>query len=294
MDAADLRVFLAVARTGSMSKAALALNTVQSNVTARIRSLEIEVGFPLFERTNRGVTLTAAGQRLVPFAERAAHLLDDAKRAVADEGTPSGALVIGSLETTAALRLAPILAEFASAYPAVDLSLKTGTTCELVEQVLNRHLDGAYVCGPVNHPDLVVEPFVQEELVVLTSPCVEFEKLITKPDLKIVVLKAGCSYRLRLEAMLARRGIVGVRMLEFGTLEAIVSCVSAGIGMTLLPRAMFESVWERKRVRIHPVPNGDGWVETVFIRHREAPASSALRAFLDLARPPAAQIVAAE
>ncbi len=126
--------------------------------------------------------------------------------------------------------------------------------------MLNRHLDGAYVCGPVNHPDLVVEPFVQEELVVLTSPCVEFEKLITKPDLKIVVLKAGCSYRLRLEAMLARRGIVGVRMLEFGTPEAIVSCVSAGIGMTLLPRAMFESVWERKRVRIHPVPNGDGWV----------------------------------
>lgn len=294
MDAADLRVFQAVARTGSMSKAALVLNTVQSNVTARIRSLETEVGFTLFERTNRGVTLTAAGRRLVPFAERAAHLLDDAKRAVADEGTPSGALVVGSLETTAALRLAPILAEFAAAYPAVDLSLKTGTTSELVEQVLDRQLDGAYVCGPVNHPDLTVEPFVQEELVVLTSPCVDFERLITRPDLKIVVLKAGCSYRLRLEAMLARRGIVGVRLLEFGTLEAIVSCVSAGIGMTLLPRAMFESVWERKRVRIHPVPNGDGWVETVFIRHREALASSALRAFLDLARPPVAHIVAAE
>lgn len=294
MDAADLRVFQAVARTGSMSKAALALNTVQSNVTARIKSLEDEVGFALFARTNRGVTLTAAGRRLIPYAERAAHLLDDAKRAVADEGTPSGPLVVGSLDTTAALRLSPILAEFAAAYPAVDLSLKTGTTCELVAQVLERQLDGAYVCGPVNHPDLVAEPFVREELVMLTSPCVDIDKLITKPDLKIVVLKAGCSYRLRLEALLARRGIVGVRMLEFGTLEAIVSCVSAGIGMTLLPRAMFDTVWERKRVRIHPLPDGEGWVETVFIRHREALASSALRAFLDVARLPTPHIVAAE
>src|SRR5882757_8746204 len=178
MDAADLRVFQAVARTGSMSKAALALNTVQSNVTARIKSLEDEVGFALFERTNRGVTLTSAGRRLMPYAERAAHLLDDAKRAVADDGTPSGPLVVGSLDTTAALRLSPILAEFAAAYPAVDLSLKTGTSCELVDHVLDRSLEGAYVCGPVDHPDLLVEPFFHEELVILTAPTVtDFEVL---------------------------------------------------------------------------------------------------------------------
>jgi DNA-binding transcriptional LysR family regulator len=133
MDAANLRVFQSVASTGSMNKAALELNTVQSNVTARIRALEDEIGLVLFERTNRGVTLTAAGQRLLPFAARVAKLLDDAKRAATDEGTPSGALVVGSLETTAALRLSPILAEFVAANPAVDLSLRTGTSCELVD-----------------------------------------------------------------------------------------------------------------------------------------------------------------
>ena len=295
MDAADLRVFQSVAVTGSMNKAALELNTVQSNVTARIKSLEDEVGFALFERTNRGVTLTAAGRRLLPFAARAARLLDDARRAVADEGTPGGALVVGSLETTAALRLSPILAEFAATYPAVDLSLRTGTSCELVDQVLDRGLEGAFVCGPVNHPDLLAEPFAREELVILTAPAVaDFEILAARPDLKIVVLRAGCSYRLRLEAMLARRGIVGVRQLEFGTLEAIISCVGAGLGVTLLPRALLGSVWEHGRVRIHPLPNGEGWVDTVFIRHREAYASSALRAFLDLARPTLANMAAAE
>src|ERR1700730_1618297 len=158
MDAADLRVFQSVADTGSMNKAALVLNTVQSNVTARIKSLEDEVGFALFERTSRGVTLTAAGRRLLPFAARAARLLDDARRAIADDGTPSGALVVGSLETTAALRLSPILAEFAATYPAVDLSLRTGTSCELGDQVLDRSLEGAYVCRPLHHPYLLAAP----------------------------------------------------------------------------------------------------------------------------------------
>jgi LysR family transcriptional regulator, cell division regulator len=295
MDAADLRVFQSVAGLGSMNKAALELNTVQSNVTARIRSLEDEVGFALFERTNRGVTLTAAGKRLLPFAARAARLLDDARRAVADEGTPSGILTIGSLDTTAALHLSPILAAYVATYPEVDFSLRTGTSCELVEQVLNRQLDGAYVCGPADHPDLLVEPFVREELVILTAPAItSFEALIKKPDLKIIVLKAGCSYRLQLEAMLARRGIVGVRQLEFGTLEAIIGCVSAGVGVTLLPRALIGSVWERGRVHVHPLPNDEGQVETIFIRHRDAFASSALHAFLDLARPTLATATAAE
>jgi LysR family transcriptional regulator, cell division regulator len=294
MDAADLRVFQSVASTGSMSKAALELNTVQSNVTARIKSLEDEVGFALFERTHRGVTLTAAGQRLLPFAARAARLLDDARRAVADEGTPSGSLTIGSLDTTAALHLSPALAAYVAAYPAVDLSLRTGTTRELIEQVLGRQLDGAYVCGPVHHPDLLADPFVREELVILTAPSItSFEALSGKPDLKIVVLKAGCFYRLQLEAMLARRGIVGTRLLEFGTIEAIIACVSAGVGVTLLPRALLGSVWERGRLRVHPLPNDEGQVETVFIRHREAYASGALRAFMEMARP-ALTVAAAE
>jgi DNA-binding transcriptional LysR family regulator len=295
MDAADLRVFQSVADTGSMNKAALELNTVQSNVTARIKSLEDEVGLALFERTNRGVTLTAAGRRLLPFAARAARLLDDAKRAVADDGTPAGALVVGSLETTAALRLSPVLAEFAATYPEVDLSLRTGTSCELIDQVLDRSLEGAYVCGPVDHPDLLVEPFFHEELVILTAPAIaDFEILAAQPNLKIIVLKAGCSYRLQLEAMLARRGIVGVRQLEFGTLEAIISCVGAGLGVTLLPRALIGSVWKQGRVAVHALPDSEKWVETVFIRHREAFVSSALRAFLDLARPAPARVAAAE
>lgn len=295
MDAADLRVFEAVARTGGMNKAALELNTVQSNVTARIKALEEQLGVILFERTNRGVTLTDSGRRLFPYALRVSRLLEDARRAALDDGTPSGALVIGSLETTAALHLSPILSTFAMTHPRVDLSLRTGTSCELIEQVLEHRVDGAFVCGPVDHADLAVEAFFREELVVLTAPEItDFDALARQPNFKVIVLRAGCAYRQHFETILARRGVVGARILEFGTLEAIIGCVSAGLGVTLLPRALIGRVWQHHRVAVHALPREEGHVETVFIQHRDGFTTSALRAFIELARPVLTRIAAAE
>jgi DNA-binding transcriptional LysR family regulator len=278
MDAADLKVFEAVARLGGMNRAAGELNTVQSNVTARIRLLEAELGAALFERHSRGVTLTPAGQRLLPYAERLRALIAEARQAVEDCGMPRGALAIGSLETTAGLRLPPILAAFAAACPAVDLVLSTGTSCELVEAVLRRQLAGAFVCGPVAHPDLVEEPAFREELVLLVPP--GSAPLEAARELRIVVLRAGCSYRQRLEAILAARGIVGLRRLEFGSLDAIVGCVAAGLGITLLPRSVAAAAARAGRVALVELPPAEALVDTVFVRRRDAYRSSALAAFL--------------
>lgn len=293
MDASDLRVFEAVARLGGMNRAASELNTVQSNVTARIRALEDELGTPLFHRHARGVGLTDAGQRLLPYAARVRMTLQEARRAVADAGKPGGMLTIGSLETTAALRLSPILAGYASAYPDVDLALRTGTTCELVQQVLDGQLEGAFVCGPVAHAELKSEPVFHEELALITAHGVhDLDAALARSDLRIVVLRAGCSYRERLEAILARRGIAAPRLLEFGTLEAIVSCVGAGLGVTLLPRSLIGPVWSAARVAVHALPPAEAQVETLFIRRRDAYASSALTAFLAHARPGLARAAA--
>lgn len=286
MDAADLRFFEAVARLGGMNRAAAELNTVQSNITARIRLLEDELHTPLFRRHSRGVALTAAGHRLLPYAVRVRQLLEDARRAVGDDGTPKGLLTIGSLETTAALRLSPLLSAYVAAYPEVDLVLRTGTTCELIEAVLEHRLEGAFVCGPVDHPDLEEEIVFREELVILTAPAIEsVDALVGRGDVKIVVLRAGCSYRQRLEEILAKRGVVGVRRLEFGTLEAIFGCVSAGLGMTLLPKSLVGPVWRDGRVAVHDLPEAEARAETTFIRRRDAFLSSALAAFLQGTRP---------
>jgi molybdate transport repressor ModE-like protein len=112
MEYGDLRVLEAVARHGSMNRAAVELNMVQSNVTARIRVLEEQVGTQLFDRTRRGVMLTAAGQRLLPYVTRLSALLKEAQEAARDDGTPRGTVRIGALETTAALRLPPILTAY--------------------------------------------------------------------------------------------------------------------------------------------------------------------------------------
>ncbi len=285
MDTAALKVFEAVARLGGMNRAAEELNTVQSNVTSRIRSLENELGARLFERHSRGVTLTDAGARLLPYARQAGHLLDEARRVVEDDGKPKGLLTIGSLETTAALRLSPILATYVAEYPDVDLVLKTGTTRELIDAVLARQLEGAFVCGPVEHKALEQEIVFREELVVATAPTVKsLQTLSDKGDLKIAVLRAGCSYRQRLEEILTRRGTVGLRQLEFGTIETIVSCVAAGLGITLLPRGVLESAAFRDRVALHKLPASEAEADTLFIRCRDDHLSSALASFLDSAR----------
>jgi LysR family transcriptional regulator, cell division regulator len=295
MDSGDLKLFEAVARLGRMSRAAEELHTVQSNVTARIRILEEQLGTRLFERHSRGVKLTSAGRRLLPYATDVGRLLEEARRAARDDGQPTGPLTIGTLETTMAMRLSPVLAAYAAAYPDVDLTLRTGTTAELVEAVLSERLEGAYVCGPVEHPELDLEPVFHEELVVLTSPSVpSIEHLVRRGDVKIVVLRAGCSYRHMLGSILARRGILGLRCLEFGTWESIFSCVAAGIGVTLVPMSMVGPVLAAGRASAHQLPRTEAFAETVFIRKRSTYCSSALRAFLELARPKVAQLHAAE
>jgi DNA-binding transcriptional LysR family regulator len=286
MDADDLRIFEAVARLGGMNRAAEELHTVQSNVTGRIRALEQELGVTLFKRHARGVSCTRAGQRLLPYAHRVRGLLHDAIQAARDDGPPSGPLLIGSLETTAAIRLAPLLAGYAGAHPGVDLSLRTGTTCELIEDVLAQRVDGAFVCGPVDHPDLIAETAFREELVALTAPSLSnLDSVIGGGEFRIVVLRAGCSYRLRLEAFLARRGAVGVRVLEFGTLEAILACVGAGLGITMLPRALVETARRAGQVAIHALPREEANVDTVFVRRRDGYVSQALSAFLERVAP---------
>ena len=293
MDSGALKIFEAVARLGGMNRAAAELNTVQSNVTGRIRQLETELGTALFDRHNRGVTLTAAGRRLLPYAERIGRLLADARRAAGDDGHPRGPLTVGALETTAAIRLSPVLARYAAAHPQVDLVLRTGTTAELIDGVLTHELEGALVCGPVEHPALAAETVFHETLTVATAPSVQtLAGLSDVPDLKIVVLRSGCSYRQRLEALLARRGVVGLRQLEFGTIDSIIGCVAAGLGVTLLPRSVLAAAAREGRIATHELAGAEADVATLFIRRRDGYVSSALAGFIDHVRPSAAQAAA--
>ncbi|MEA9979532.1 LysR family transcriptional regulator, partial [Pseudomonas sp. RTS4] len=261
------------------------LNTVQSNVSAKIRSLEDELGVALFQRSARGVQITPAGRRILPFAARLSKLLSDASTAARDDGNPKGMLEIGTLETTLALRLPKLIAKFAKAYPEVRPVIRTGTTCSLIQRVVDGELEGAFVVGPVNHPHLISEEVFREELVLVTSSITyRLEDVAAIENLKTLVFRIGCSYRQRLDALLANLGIPAPEPLEFGSIEAIIACVSAGIGVTLLPRGVVTNAVHEGLVNAHELPTEFSKVDTVFVRRSDSYCSSALIIFLDSVR----------
>jgi DNA-binding transcriptional LysR family regulator len=284
MDARDLKVFEAVARHAGMNRAALELNTVQSNVTTRIRLLESELGTALFERHTKGMKLTPAGARLLPHAFEVRTALENARRAVMDDGTPRGPLNIGSRKSTAALHLTGIVSSYIATYPQVDVSVRIETSSVLLDMVLERKLEGAFVAGPIEHPDLVGEVIFDEELVVLSGPEVTDLSRICPERTKMIVLGKGSFYHQHLESILAQRGLKGLRLLELGTLEVIMGCVATGLGVTLLPKGVVGPLQREGKVRAHDVAGPDCRVQTLFVRRRDGFVSSALSAFLDNSR----------
>lgn len=280
MQSADLEFFAAVSQAASIGGAAAKLNTVQSNVTNRIKKLEIDLGVALFERHSRGVKLTSAGERLLPFATEIGRLLREARFSAMASGAPQGPLAIGAMETTTALRLGDKLADFAAKFPDVDLSLRTGTTAELVEQVLQQQLEGAFVCGPIAHTRLVSKLAFLEDLVLIAGPeSASLDVFIERGQTNILVLRRGCSYRLRLTQLLARRGIAVARTMEYGSIDAIVACSSAGMGVTLLPVDLVAAYRKKYAMSVIELPEDEARAETVFIRRAQAFVSPALAAF---------------
>lgn len=279
MDLLSLRTFKAVAETGAISRAAEQLCCVQSAVTTRLQALEAELGATLVYRGrgSRVATLTPTGLTLLDYAERILRLADEAKRLIKETGGEPVAIRVGSMETTAAIRLPPILSQFSRRLPKVGLSLRTGPTADLMLEVLAHRLDCAFVCGPVEHPDLVVKPAYSEELVLVGS-------IDADPESADVLLafRPGCSYRARTEEWLRHSGRPSARLMELGTLDGIFGCVASGMGATVMPRAVVETSRFRETLQIRALPPEYGMAETLLVRHRDALFTGTMRAFYDM------------
>jgi DNA-binding transcriptional LysR family regulator len=284
IDATGLKIFAVVARAGSINRAARELHTVQSNLTNKLRAFENSLGVRLFERHNRGVRLTSAGERLLPYAERLELLLREARQVALDgDGEPVGELRIGSLETTAALRLPPILADYSRTFPRVDLILQTGPTGMLVDEVLAKRLDGAFIGTRTGDHALQEVDVFEEELVLVTAPDQQpLTEQFHAGAPKIIVFRVGCSYRERLEHLLLSKGYENLRRMELGTLEGILACVAAGIGITLLPLGVVEAKAKTGAIAVHRLPPERGYTRTRFIRRKDAYVSAAMAAFMKM------------
>lgn len=254
IDLTELRIFKAVADEGGVTKAAMRLHRVQSNISTRVKQLEARLGTALFYRRNRKLVLSPHGRVLLTYAERLLTLSSEAETALRD-GKPRGTLRIGTLESTAATRLPPLLSRYHAAYPDVRIELVTGTTGALISAVLHREIEAAFVAEPFNPEHLETQPAFDERLVLIApkgSPRIRTPRDIGRST--IIAFGAGCSYRRCLEDWLARGRVVPAHVMEFASYHAIVACVAAGAGVALVPRSVIRAVPGGSEVAVHPVP----------------------------------------
>jgi len=282
IDLASLEILKAVADEGGITKAAAKLNRVQSNVTTRVKQLEARLGTELFYRRNRRLILSPAGRTLLGYADRLLRLSSEAE-ATLRGGTPRGGFRLGTLESTAATRLPPVLARYHAAYPDVCIELVTGTTGALIKRVRHDEIEAAFVAEPFEAGELESQPVFQETLVLIAP---RGTRVKTPKDLgrsTVIAFGAGCTYRRCLETWLARANVMPERIMEFASYHAIVACVAAGTGVALVPRSVLSVVAGGNQVAVYPLTTRLSRTRTMLVwrtGHRSI-ALDALRHELD-------------
>ena len=275
MELVALRTFQAVVEEGGILAASRKLNTVQSNVTGRIRRLEEELGAELFIRKGRGLELAPSGKVLLDYARRMLMLERQTASAIRQVGESAGELRIGAMETFAALHLPSALKAVRAEHPGLELRVSTDTTSTLTGKVLDHKLDCAFVAGPVIHPDLTFDELVVEELV-------QIHAASTDPILlPLILFREGCAYRTRAIAWQRAQGHAVADAMEFGTLEGILGCIAVGLGWTLMPRRVVDQSSHAADLVIETLPGEFSLVPTGMIHLREAAPMAALKTLCD-------------
>ena len=176
MDLGQIEAFVQVAQHRSFSKAADSLFLTQPSVTARIQSLERDLGESLFERNGRGVRLTEMGTAFLPFARRALKALQEGRDALDGmRNLDIGSLKLGSALTVSTYVLPKILKHYCSTYPGVEVSVHTGRSEQVLQMVLSDDVHCALE-RTVHHPEIVTIPLYEDDLVLASAPQHRFAK----------------------------------------------------------------------------------------------------------------------
>lgn len=240
MELAQLEAFLQVAHHRSFSRAAEALFLTQPSVTARIQSLEREIGERLFERTGRSVSLTDAGHAFIPHAQRALTAVQEGTDAIeAVRHGDIGSIRIGASASIATYVLPGILKHFRESRPRVHVHISTGTSEDIIERLLAGELHVAMV-RLTQHPEIESVHLYNDDLSLVVSPDHPFA---TRG--RVTVAEAGrepflffersSSYHSLIYSMFLRVGVVPESVMELDSMETTKHMVEAGIGIAILP-----------------------------------------------------------
>lgn len=282
MELAQLLIFREIADAGSVQAAAQRLHRVPSNLTTRLRQLEEELGAELFIREKMRLRLSATGAAFLDYTRRILDLADEAKLSVSGD-EPRGALPLGSLESTAAVRIPAVLAAFHRRYPDVALDLSTGPSGELIDRVLEGELAAAFVDGPVSHPALTGVPVFGEELVLISAANRKpIKRAKDVNGANIYAFRSNCSYRRTFERWFEEDCAAPGRVFELESYHGMLACVSAGAGLALLPASLLESMPSRGEVMAHKLPASVRAVTIFLVWRRDLRAPAALRRLIEM------------
>jgi DNA-binding transcriptional LysR family regulator len=240
LELAQLEAFIQVAHHRSFSRAAEALFLTQPSVTARIQSLEREIGERLFERTGRSVTLTDAGHAFMPHAQRALTAVQEGTDAIeAVRHGDVGSIRIGASSSIATYVLPAILKKFREQRPRVHVYLSTGQTEDIIEGMLTGETHLA-VTRFTQHPEVESLHLFNDDLTLVVAPSHPFAKKrgVTIAEAgrePFLFFERGSSYHSLTYSMFLRAGVVPESVMELDSMETTKHMVEAGLGVAILP-----------------------------------------------------------
>jgi DNA-binding transcriptional LysR family regulator len=248
-----LQSFVIVADLKSFSRAAERLDIVQSAVSHKIKLLEQELGVELFSRTRQQVELTEAGRRFLPEARRALMQLQRAEQVAKDAGAgKSGRFTIGCVDVALWSTLPSIVWLFRSRYPDVDLTLaQLGRTAQ-ISALKDKTIDAGIVSSPMPYRGFETELFLTSPFVVAlpaNHPLAAMKMLSLRElaDEPFILFPESSQARMgeQVRSACAAAGFLPRVVLEAGPVGTILSLVSAGVGVTLVPGWMSGMFGER-------------------------------------------------
>lgn len=257
MDTRQLKSFIAIAETGTFTRAAALVHITQAAISVQIRELEKEIGIKLFIRTPRRVILTEAGEKLLERARRILREHDAALAELAElAGSERGRLRIGSASAMVTAETLPrILRALREQHAHVEVSVTSGTSETLVRALRAGEIDLAFVSLPVEATGIETEVLSRDELVAIghknhphaRARVITAERLAAEP---LILGERGGNTRRLLDMFFHQAGVRPEVRMELPRLQAIKNMVEEGLGLGIVPsQSAAEEVADGRLVR---------------------------------------------
>lgn len=282
----QLETFIHIAATGTVHAAAQRLHLTQPALSMALAELERQLDTPLFNRERGRLHISARGKELLPLAQEIIErTLDMQRQAMSLSQTLSGELRIGASNTIGNYLVGDLLSGFIQRHPNVSLQVSVENTQDIVNDLLSYRLDVGCVEGPVNHSQLVLKHWRDDELVVCAAASDQLaQHNVLSPQhfrgAKWILREPGSAMRTLAEQALTLLP-PGNILLEFGQVEAIKQAVIAGLGISCLPEAAIKDAVAVGRLVKLPTPFLYLHRRFSIVMHKSRYQGAVLKSFLD-------------